>query len=59
MERRKIIQAAIGLGRRKGFVTFEQLNQLLPAATIEPKDIEAIMQALSDEGINLIDDDQA
>ena len=54
-----MIQAAIKLGQRTGFVTFEQLNQLLPAATAEPEDIEAIMQALSDERINLIDDDQA
>jgi RNA polymerase primary sigma factor len=59
MQRRKIIRAAIELGRCTGFVTFEQLNQLLPAATAEPKDIEAIMQALSDEGINLMEDDQA
>jgi len=54
-----MIQAAIELGRRTGFITFEQLNQFLPAATVEPEDIEAIMRALSDEGINLIDDDQA
>jgi len=59
MQRQKMIQAAIELGRRTGFITFEQLNQFLPAATVEPEDIEAIMRALSDEGINLIDDDQA
>ncbi|MDH6263995.1 RNA polymerase sigma factor region1.1 domain-containing protein [Bradyrhizobium sp. BR13661] len=58
MQRQKMIQAAIELGRRTGFVTFEQLNQLLPAATVEPEDIEAIMSALSNERINLIDDDQ-
>jgi len=59
MHRQRFIQAAIDLGRRTGFVTFEQLNQLLPEANAEPEDIEAIMQALSDEGINLIDNDQA
>ena len=59
MQRQKMIRAAVELGRRTGFVTFEQLNQLLPAATAEPEDIEAIMLALSDEGINLIEDGQA
>jgi RNA polymerase primary sigma factor len=58
MLRPETIQKVIELGRRTGFVTFEQLNELLPAATTEPEDIEAVMQALSDEGINLIDDDQ-
>ncbi|WP_245328973.1 RNA polymerase sigma factor region1.1 domain-containing protein [Bradyrhizobium centrolobii] len=53
-----MIQRIIELSRRTGFVTFEQLNELLPSATTEPEDIEAVMQALSDEGINLIDDDQ-
>ncbi|OAF12672.1 RNA polymerase subunit sigma-70 [Bradyrhizobium centrolobii] len=58
MRRQQMIQRIIELSRRTGFVTFEQLNELLPSATTEPEDIEAVMQALSDEGINLIDDDQ-
>jgi hypothetical protein len=34
------------------------LNQLLPTTTIEPEGIEAVMQALSNEGINLIEDER-
>lgn len=56
---RGIIRRIIELGRQRGFVTFDQLNELLPSATTEPEDIEAIMQALSDEGIHVTDEDQS
>ena len=59
MGRQGIIQKFIELGRQRGFVTFDQLNELLPSTTTEPEDIEAVMEAPSDEGINLIDEDQA
>ena len=51
------IRKAIELGQRTGAVTFDQLNDLLPSATTEPEDIEAVMQALSEEGINLVESD--
>jgi hypothetical protein len=38
-------------------ITFDQLNDLLPSATITPEDIEAVMRALSDEGINIVESD--
>ena len=45
------------LGRPTGVITFDQLNDLLPSTTMTPGDIEAVMQALSDEGINLVESD--
>jgi RNA polymerase primary sigma factor len=59
MGRQDIIQKVIELGRLRGFVTFDQLNELLPSATTEPENIEVLMEALRDEGINLIDEDQS
>jgi RNA polymerase primary sigma factor len=59
MGRQDIIQKVIELGRLRGFVTFDQLNELLPSATTEPEDIEVLMEALRGEGINLIDEDQS
>jgi hypothetical protein len=38
-----------------GFVTFNQLNELLPSTTTAPEDIEALLEALSDEGIHVIE----
>lgn len=52
-----MIRRIIELSRMRGFLTFDQLNALLPSTTTAPEDIEAILQALSDEGINLVDED--
>ena len=57
MQRREIIRKAIALGHQRGFVTFDQLNYLLPSTTTAPEDIEAVMEALSDEGINVVEGD--
>ena len=51
-----VVRKAIELGRQKGFLTFGELNELLPSTTA-PEDIEAVMTALSDEGIHVIEDD--
>jgi hypothetical protein len=59
MGRQDIIQKVIELGRLRGFVTFDQLNEPLHSATTEPEDIEVLLEALRDEGINLIDEDQS
>lgn len=55
MPRSDIIRKAIELGRQKGFVTFGELNELLPSTTTAPEDIEDLMTVLSEEGINVIE----
>ena len=62
MPRSDIVRKAIALGRDKGFVTFGELDQLLlnelwPSTTTSPEYIEAVMTALSDEGINVVEDE--
>ncbi|MGJ5048616.1 RNA polymerase sigma factor region1.1 domain-containing protein [Bradyrhizobium oligotrophicum] len=51
-----IIRQAIAIGERKGWITFDELNALCPANTVDPEDIERIMRALSDAGIRLEED---
>jgi hypothetical protein len=50
-----IIRAAIEIGDRAGFITFDQLNELTLsyADRVEPEDIEVLLEALSARGINL------
>jgi hypothetical protein len=48
-----IIRRAIAIGERKGWVTFDELNQICSGSTVEPEDIERIIHALSDAGIRL------
>jgi hypothetical protein len=57
MRQDEMIRKAIELGRMSGFVTFDQLNELCPSDTTAPEDIEAIMEALSDESINVVEGD--
>jgi RNA polymerase primary sigma factor len=52
----EIIRAAIKIGHRNGFVTFDQLNELLPSTTSGPEDVEELMLALSEEGIDVRED---
>jgi hypothetical protein len=52
-----VVRKAIELGRDKGFVTFGELNELLPSTTATPDYIETILAALSDEGINVVEDE--
>ena len=61
MRHDEIIRKAIELGRMSGFVTFDQLNELLlnglsPSTTMTPEEIEVILKALNDEGINIVED---
>jgi len=50
-----MIKRAIEIGEQQGFITFDQLNELtlLTATKIEPEDIEFLMTALSDHGIDV------
>jgi RNA polymerase primary sigma factor len=57
MWQREFVRKAIEPGRLKGFVTFDELNELLPSNTATPEDIEAIMEALSSERISVVEND--
>ncbi len=54
----EVIKRVLRLGHETGFVTFGQLNDLLPPATTAPEDIEDVMYALSEAGINVVDQER-
>jgi hypothetical protein len=54
MRLQEIIRRATEIGKRTGFITFDQLNELCPKE-LEPEDIEALLAALRDQGIQLTD----
>ncbi len=51
-----IIRQIIERCGNKGFVTFDELNDMLPSDKTSPEDIEAILQALSESGTHLVED---
>ncbi|WP_354127286.1 MULTISPECIES: RNA polymerase sigma factor region1.1 domain-containing protein [unclassified Bradyrhizobium] len=50
-ERGGIIRRAIEIGERNGKITFDELNQLCDSSTLDPKDVERVLNALSEAGI--------
>ncbi len=46
--RSDIIRKALELGRMKGFVTFDQLEELVSLEMTAPEHIEALLAALSE-----------
>src|ERR1700731_1504808 len=47
------VKKMIKQAKKRGFVTFDQLNEVLPFDTTSPEQIEDIMSMLSDMGINV------
>src|ERR1700712_101872 len=51
------VKKMIKQAKKRGFVTFDQLNEVLPSDTTSPEQIEDIMAMLSDMGINVSESD--
>ena len=52
---KKIITEA----RARGYITYDQLNQVLPPEQIASEQIEDVMSMLSEMGINIVEDEEA
>src|SRR5260221_13018823 len=53
------VKNMIKQAKKRGFVTFDQLNEVLPSDTTSPEQIEDIMSMLSDMGINVSEAEDA
>ncbi|MDA9399811.1 RNA polymerase sigma factor region1.1 domain-containing protein [Bradyrhizobium sp. CCBAU 45389] len=51
MDWSEVVRKAAILAEKTGYITFDQLNELMPSTEAEPEDIEAILTALSERGI--------
>ena len=53
------IKKMIGEAREKGYITYDQLNTVLPPDQVSSEQIEDVMSMLSEMGINIIEDEDA
>ena len=55
MDLSAIIRSAIGIGDQHGFITFDQINEVVPSSAhrLETVAIEALFNALNDRGIDV------
>jgi RNA polymerase primary sigma factor len=49
------LQALITTGRAQGYLTFDQVNAYLPDEAVDPEKIDALLVALEEKGIDLVD----
>ena len=50
------LRGLIEEGRRTGFLTFDQINAYLPDEAVDPEKIDALLIALDDKGIELVEE---
>src|SRR4029078_89705 len=53
------VKKLIKVAKARGFVTYDELNEVLPSDEVSSEQIEDTMAMLSDMGINVIDTDEA
>ncbi len=53
------VKKMIADAREKGYITYDQLNQVLPPEQVNSEQIEDVMSMLSEMGINIIEDEEA
>ncbi len=53
------VKKMIAEARERGYITYDQLNQVLPPDQVSSEQIEDVMSMLSEMGINIIEDDEA
>ncbi|WP_457648240.1 RNA polymerase sigma factor RpoD [Profundibacter sp.] len=52
------VKKMIADGRERGYVTYDQLNKVMPPEQVSSEQIEDVMSMLSEMGINIIEDDE-
>jgi RNA polymerase primary sigma factor len=50
------VNALIELGKSRGFLTFEELNEKLPDEVVSPEKLDSLLMTIDEMGIRLIDD---
>lgn len=53
------VKKMISEAREKGYITYDQLNNVLPPDQVSSEQIEDVMSMLSEMGINIIEDEEA
>lgn len=54
----KAIKQLLAQGKQRGYITYEELNEVLPEDKLSSEQIEDIMSMISDMGINVVEDEE-
>src|SRR6476620_6511958 len=53
------IKKLIARAKKRGVITYDELNEALPQDQMSSEQIEDIMSALNDMGVNIVENDEA
>jgi len=53
------VKKMIATARERGYITYDELNKVLPPEQVSSEQIEDVMSMLSEMGINIIEDEEA
>src|SRR5919199_4929945 len=53
------VRRLIKLGKQRGYVSYDELNSVLPSEEVSSEQIEDTMAMLSDMGINVVESEEA
>jgi RNA polymerase primary sigma factor len=59
MRERDIFEEIIDIGKRRGTLTYDEINDALPSEFFSPDELEDLMDLLQDMGVKVIDYDEA
>ena len=58
LEKKKELQKLIALGKEKGFLTYEEINEALPEEIIESDDLDEVMSLIEDNDIEIVENEK-
>src|ERR1044072_8805543 len=53
------IKKLVARGKKRGYITVDQLNEMLPQDQMSSEQIEDVMAALNDMGVNVVENEEA
>jgi len=59
MRERDIFEEIITLGKRRGMLTYDEINEALPSEYFSPDELEDLMDLLQDMGVKVVDEGYA
>ena len=58
MRERDIFEEIIDIGKRRGVLTYDEINDALPSEFFSPDEIEDLMDILQDMGVKVVDHEE-
>jgi len=58
MKERDIFEEIVSLGKRRGVITYDEINEALPSEYFSPDELEDLMDVLTDMGVKVVEQEE-